>query len=79
MLFMSVLMMACIVDESEVVMDEVSGLDEYLEHFEGLDGTEVNQDSEVVIESAFDWFNHPDRFEEDYEYTFTELPIGFQD
>ena len=30
--------------------------------------------SDTSIESAMDWYNDAERFEEEYEYTFTELP-----
>ena len=32
--------------------------------------------SDTSIDSAMDWYNDAARFEEDYEYTFTELPLA---
>ena len=32
--------------------------------------------SDTSIDSAMDWYNDAERFEEDYEYTFTELPLA---
>ena len=36
----------------------------------------VSKYSDTSIESAMDWYNEAERFEEAYEYTFTELPLA---
>lgn len=40
------------------------------------DGESNAKYADVSIESSMDWYNEADRFEEDYEYTFTELPLA---
>lgn len=48
------------------------------ESFEQLNG-EVEPESkyaDVSIDSSMDWYNEAERFEEEYEYTFTELPLA---
>ena len=77
MFVMGLLIFGCdreIVDVDSVGSDAL--MEEGLDTFEGLDGTGVSQEVDSVIESGFDWYNHPDRFEEDYVYTFTDLPLG---
>ena len=77
MFVMGLLIFGCdreIVDVDSVESDAL--MEEGLDTFEGLDGTGVSQEVDSVIESGFDWYNHPDRFEEDYVYTFTDLPLG---
>ncbi len=76
MLGMIGLLLAC--GDAQYVVESEGAIDD-LEALDSFDEDNLNAASEVLdnkIEGEFDWFNHPDRFEEDFEYTYTALPLG---